>query len=387
MSKNRFNGERLKQARIYRGLSINDLAEILDVSKQAISQYEKSEISPEFNKLSLIVNNLNFPPEYFFQCDSFDVETTTTYFRALISTNKINRLQQITKLKHLAIIHEVLTKYIEYPLFDISHKINIDNKSIEDFTSDLREQWGLGIDPIDDMAYLLEKNGIIVTSYTTETNNIDAYSQKITINGKDRFIVVLSNDKLSATRTQFDAAHELGHIFLHNWGIDLEELSKEEFKEIENQANEFAASFLLPKESFIRDVSLYPKDLNYYIELKRKWKVSISAMIIRAHRLDVLSFNQYQYLMRQMAFKGWRNKEPLDGVIMKPQPTLLSKSIDMLLANNIFTVKSFLDELAQNTLPLKPEDVELLLNLKKGTLKIEPISKETNILKLKNEPT
>ena len=37
-------------------------------------------------------------------------------------------------------------------------------------------------------------------------------------------IIVLSDDKNSAVRSNFDAAHELGHILLHDWNLDLEEL-------------------------------------------------------------------------------------------------------------------------------------------------------------------
>lgn len=35
-----FNGARLKAARLYRGLTIADVASMSDVSKQAISQFE-----------------------------------------------------------------------------------------------------------------------------------------------------------------------------------------------------------------------------------------------------------------------------------------------------------------------------------------------------------
>ena len=35
-------------------------------------------------------------------------------------------------------------------------------------------------------------------------------------------------------------------------------------------------------------------------------------MIVRARRLEVLTPNQYQYLMRQYSKNGWRGKEPDD---------------------------------------------------------------------------
>ena len=366
-----FNGQRLRQARLYNGLSINDLAEILGVTKQAISQYETQNVTPEFEKMRILTEKLKFPSSYLFQRDIYDVNTKTTYFRALLSANKNARLQQQVKLKHLAIIYQVLSKYLEFPILNIP-KFKYDNKlDFEQIALELRNYWNIGEKPIDNISHLLERNGIIVASYPVNQNNIDAYSQKIKVEGNDRYIIVLSNDKNLAARSNFDAAHELGHILLHDWNIDIEELSREDFKQQEREANYFAAAFLLPKNAFLRDVSLYPRDLKYYIELKKKWKVSISAMLIRANRLGVLTDNQYQYLMKQMAINNWRKREPLDNVLIKQEPILLNKSIEILMQNNIFNPQEFMDELAENQLSMKPEEVEMLLNLDKGTLSIE----------------
>lgn len=370
MSKS-FNGQRLRQARLYKGLSINDLAELLGVSKQAISQYETSNITPDFDKMRIITNELNFPSSYFFQEDNFDISAKTTYFRALLSANKNARLQQVVKIKHLAMIYEMLNNYLEFPQLnipDVSAFLNQKEIDYELMAQKVREYWDIGSKPIEDFPYLLEKNGIIVASYPVSQDNIDAYSQKINVDGNDKFIIVLSDDKNSAVRSNFDAAHELGHILLHDWNIDLEELSREEFKKQEKQANNFAAAFLLPKEAFLKDVSLYPKDLKYYIELKRKWKVSISAMLIRANKLGVINDNQYQYLVKQMAYNKWRQNEPLDNVIVKQEPILLNKSIEMLIGNNVFNPQEFIDELAENNISMKADEVEKLLNLPKGTL-------------------
>ena len=49
---------RIKQARISRGLSMAELADLVDVSKQAISQYETGKSTPSdavINRLSMIL--------------------------------------------------------------------------------------------------------------------------------------------------------------------------------------------------------------------------------------------------------------------------------------------------------------------------------------------
>lgn len=380
MKNPKFNGERLKSARTYRGLTLQELADKIGVKKQAISLYENGKIIPEPEKLFNLINSLKFPREYFFQ-ESLNVQTSTTYFRALLSTNKKDRNQQIEKIKYLTGIYKVLNNYIDFPKLNLPDDIDLEKNSIEEIALTLRKYWGLENQPIKNLVFLLEKNGIVVTACPTETNNVDAFSQLIKIDGEDRYFIVLSEDKYSATRTQFDAAHELGHILLHPWSEDIETLSREEFKEREKQANEFAAAFLLPKESFIEDL-IYPTNLNFYIELKKKWRTSISAMIMRARNLEVLSFNQYQYLMRQMVMKGWKKREPLDDTLKINKPTLLSKAIDLLLDNEVFDPKSFIQEFYDNNLALDTSEIELLLNLPKGKLSITKDT-EKNLLPLK----
>ncbi|MCY8523199.1 ImmA/IrrE family metallo-endopeptidase [Bacillus atrophaeus] len=169
---------------------------------------------------------------------------------------------------------------------------------------------------------------------------------------------------------------------LHDWYYDLELISREEFKKIEQEANQFAAELLLPKESFLNDL-IYPNKLDYYVELKKKWKVSISAMIVRAYQLKALSYNQYQYLMRQISKKGWRKKEPLDNVLKVPDPILLQKAVDMILTNDVLTTDEFIKGLSEHNLSIDRKEVEMLLGLKEGTL--NPVPKSNPILSFKTD--
>ena len=69
---------------------------------------------------------------------------------------------------------------------------------------------------------------------------------------------------------------------IHEPYLDLSTISKDEEREMEQEANNFASAFLLPKESFIRDVSMFPIDLDHYVFMKKKWHVSVGVMIRRA---------------------------------------------------------------------------------------------------------
>ena len=147
----------------------------------------------------------------------------------------------------------------------------------------LREYWGLGVNTVNNLQYEMEKNGILITGFDAEDEKVDAFSQRIIIDENIVYIVVLSIGNKSKSRINFDIAHELGHILLHPWTEDLETLSNDEFRAREKQANIFAGAFLLPKNSFIEDIKLYPTDLDYYQHLKKKWNCSIQVMIYRTH--------------------------------------------------------------------------------------------------------
>ena len=154
--------------------------------------------------------------------------------------------------------------------------------------------------------------------------------------------------------------YPLVHILLHPWSENIEELSKQEFKDRESQANKFAGAFLLPQESFGNDASHYPTKLDFYIHLKNKWNVSIQAMIHRAHQLDIITTSQYQYLMRQISKRGWRIKEP-DDKPYKMNKTLLQEAIELLFSSEEMTPSEFMFALRKKGLVLRHEDVEDLL--------------------------
>ena len=363
-----FNGNRLKTARQYRGLTVEELAQKIDVSKQAVSQYETGRIEDvPFQRILSISNALNFPYKYFAQEDISKLKTGATYFRSLMKTSKKYRLAQEIKMEHIAVIYSCLNEYIDFPI------LNLPNCEEKTFTPTeaaqaLREHWDLGDKPIENLMHTVEQNGIIVTTFATETEDIDAFSQYVALDDSDLFIIALSSNKESASRMNFDIAHELGHIMLHEWSEDEEVLTREEFKQKEKEANEFAAAFLLPEKTFTQDVLLDPQRLDYYVQLKRKWKVSIAAMLYRSCSLGIITQGQYQYMIRVMQNKGWRKNEPLDKTMKATQPSLLVDAVALLLDNNVFTPKEFVDELGNMGLAMNSDELEVLLNLQNGTL-------------------
>ncbi|AVK49396.1 DNA-binding protein [Clostridium sp. MF28] len=384
MIKNReFNGERLKTARLYRNKTIKELADDTEITKQSISQFENNKSVPSLETLLKIINALNFPREYFYQEDDKSIHNGNMFFRALAATSKKEQLCQVNKTKILSIIYNFIGQYIDFPTINIPD-ISSCNGDIKLIANEVRSCWDLGNRPINNIINVMEKNGIIISCFKTDEQKIDAFTQINTINGVSYPIVVLGDDKEAAVRRQFSGAHELGHIIMHGEIGDINEMTKEEYKLMENQANEFAAELLLPRETFWDDLIQYPNKLEFYIELKKKWRVSISAMIIRAFRLGAITHNQYQYLMKQLSKKGWRTKEPLDDIIQVAKPTLLRKSIEILIENNVLDENEFIEQLQNYGLAINSQEVENLLGLDKGRLSRR--NKESSIvINLKRE--
>lgn len=380
MNNKKFIGSRLETARKYRGLRITDLSRLVGISKQSLSLYEKNENVPPHENVVLLSRALQFPYEFFVSEDKYETTTSNTYFRSQASVTKKDRLAQSIKLEYVAKMYEVFLKYVDFPYINLpsvdfkgSDKVDeYDSEGvlqeIEKVSNYVRECWKLGEGPIENLQYILEKNGIIVTGFEGVNQKIDAFSQRIiNVNNTSRYIIAVALGTKPEVRLRFDMAHELGHILLHTWEEKTDDIQKDEFNGIEKQANMFASAFLLPKNSFGKDVSLYPTDLEYYKYLKKKWKVSIQAMMYRAHQLNIITTNQFQYMMRRVSKNGWRTHEPGDvpGTI---NDTIFQGAIDILFANGYLDAKLLIKEFNQMGIVLWPKEIEELLHLKEGSL-------------------
>lgn len=392
-----FSGERLKNARLIRALTLTELANRTGISKQSLSVYENTiNGHVDYKKVQALARILGFPVEFFFQQDRLKALTEVTYFRSMASATKMNQAAQGKKLDYVAKMYEVLFQYVDFPTLNLPQiefsgtddefdtEANENMKfQIERIASAVRESWGIGNVPISNLQLLLEKNGIIVTGFNTFEDKIDAFSQRTVVDGSDVFLIAVALGQRPEGRIFFDMAHELGHILLHPWSESLDLITKEEFKSREKQANMFASAFLLPDAGFgneLRQYVAYATDLKFYQALKKKWKASIQAMLYRSADLGVITTNQYQYLMRQVSKNGWRTKEPGDEPYALNE-TIFQGAIDLLIEENILDPEGVLRVFNNNSLSIYPIDIEEWLNLRKDTLRSK--NKEAKIIQLR----
>jgi Zn-dependent peptidase ImmA (M78 family) len=73
-----------------------------------------------------------------------------------------------------------------------------------------------------------------------------------------------------------------------------------------------------------------PLNLKSIAQLKIRWKVSMQAIIRRARDLEIISDRAYRYLFEQMAWRGWRVKEPASVAVPIERPRGLREMAELI---------------------------------------------------------
>ncbi|WP_057491752.1 helix-turn-helix domain-containing protein [Streptococcus orisasini] len=351
---NLFNGERLREARYFRQLSITQLAEKLEISKQMISKYEKNLSKPSAEMIQKIVFELGFPLSYYQMEDKFTSKDLGTFYRSRLSSSQAEKKPSDLLKKSLATVSHFFEQYVDFPQLD---EFSIDDEdSPEKVAYKLRKLWELGNEPVSNLLRLLEIKGFHLAVINSRSEKIDAFGSFIKINDKPYYCILIDQDNNNFFRQQFSLAHELGHWAMHAKTLNPQELSPMEYREMEKEANQFASAFLLPRKSFSKDILEKEEDIYNYLSLKSKWNVSISSMIYRAKDLHLLDAEQYVRLQKKLSAKGWRKEEPEDASKPVSQPILSKQAYEVLRDAGLFDRKSltnFLEEQYGLALPLE----------------------------------
>ena len=370
-----FNPHQLTSARISRGMTMKELSEKSEISRQMISNYESGKTTPKAENLLRIINVLGFPRS-FFVAEMPELHSGATFFRSQTAATKRARDMQKEKLKYTYEVYKKLATYVNFPETNLPLLIE---KDVHDITEEdiiqkafeLRSIWGIDpVSPIKNLISTAEKNGIVIAEANMSDGALDAVSRWII----DRPFIILTDNNESSVRRRFNVAHEIGHILLHNSVESVHDYSSKELKNIiERQANSFASHFLLPSGAF--EESLLSTSLEYYKDLKKYWKVSIQAMVFKTHSLGLISDDQSLYLNKKISWNKWRTKEPYDDLIPVEKPSLMDTVYKMIVENNVV----YPSEL-NNSFRLPKDELEKIIN--KSIFDIKSTEKATPILRL-----
>lgn len=300
--------DRLKLARKKTGLSLRDLSAVMDelVTAQAIGKYERGESIPSSGVLLALAKALNVSLTYLF--DTQEVSLTGVEFRTKANTTARDRASVETA------VLEWIERYLQIELIlDLDsaqwndslakpHALK-DIAESENLANDVRKTWKLGIDPIPNMTELLEDKGLKVLTIELP-KRVSGFTCMVTRSkGQAALPVIVVNNSFSLERRRLTLAHELAHRLIDTHSLD--------DKAEEKAANLFAGAFLMPAEHLLREVGKHRNAFGYkeIIDLKRIYRVSGAALLMRLRQLHVISESALVYAWQTIA-RGWRTQEP-----------------------------------------------------------------------------
>lgn len=317
-----FSGGRLSIARRMARMSRAELAALVDISPTAITQLERDLYRPTTAVAVELALRLGVPREFLLHgVANQSIPASAAHFRSLRATPAISR-EQALALAELALeVLVAIEDFVDLPAVTLPSLRGYAGEMSTTDTAraalEARQMLHVGDGPVSHVVRLLEANGVLVLRFPEDRldKRVDAFSTT----AASRPVTLLSPAKDDKARSRFDAAHELGHLLLHP---DAEPGSKV----IENQAQDFAAAFLMPEEQIVDDL---PRTLDWDAlhAAKRRWGVSLRALVYRGHSLGLLSDSAYR--RGNIALATWGTPEP--GPLGPPEfSSLLGAAVTLL---------------------------------------------------------
>jgi Zn-dependent peptidase ImmA (M78 family)/DNA-binding XRE family transcriptional regulator len=154
----------------------------------------------------------------------------------------------------------------------------------------VREEFGIRPDePVRDLCGLLEANGVKV--FPMEVASHDFFGLSVAPEDGGPAVVVNTWERISVERWIFTAAHELGHLVLHLGTYDVDETDEPDDQE--QEANAFAAAFLMPDGVFWKEWDeTYGLGLvDRVLKVKRMFRVSYRTVLFRLSQREAVAGN------------------------------------------------------------------------------------------------
>jgi Zn-dependent peptidase ImmA (M78 family)/DNA-binding XRE family transcriptional regulator len=317
----------LETARRANGLTQQQLAEAVGIRQAALSRYENETREPDDDALARIADVLGLTPDFLRHASKIRGAVAVDAHMRRRKTAKPSdwrRLEaqlNVYRLHARRLFEDIAVRTEErLPNFD---PLETDPSSAARL---VRMQWHMPTGPVRSLVQWLEAAGCIVIEEDFHTRGIDGLSQWI-----DECPVILLNINLPTDRKRLTLAHELGHLCLHSRDIN---------EDIEDEANSFAAEFLMPWESIrpqLRNLTMAK-----LLDLKREWGVSMQALIERAWLGKLITYSQRTNFYKALSAHGWRTSEPVSEELA-PEAPALAQNIGNALVSNGLTLAEIAD--------------------------------------------
>jgi Zn-dependent peptidase ImmA (M78 family)/transcriptional regulator with XRE-family HTH domain len=315
-----FNGNELRLARQYHGYTLNDLANLIEKSRQYVHQLETGRTEPTLQTIELLAEKLDVMPEFFCSSGQTYFADEQFHFRKNVTAKIAFRQTVKARGEFFERVVKFIDKNLTLPPVNFPSYEAETNEDVERAAENARRHWDLGTGPISNMVRVVENAGAVVTSFDGVSATVDALS----ITAK-RPIIIRNDAKQSPYRLRFDLGHETGHLIMHEGHVTGDRLT-------ESQANRFASAFLMPRTTFAKDFLLAGKSGSRISwqglsEIKLKWKVTKAAILYRAKDLNLIDDNQYVSAVIGLKKRGEGIIESEDSSLDKEKFELINNAI------------------------------------------------------------
>lgn len=299
------NNQWLTIARTLRHMTQKDAAVLIGISQGKLSKAEHCIQDLDSSVWVKVSEVYDFPLSFFRQ--EWDSSlSVNSFFRRKITISSKDIDSFVSTVKIIKVIVDQLTEPFEMPAYSLRTYLVQEGITPQEIARKVRSDMGIFKGPVPNLVTLLENHGIIIIGMDFGTDKVDGLSS-ITNRGTK---VVFLNNRMPNDRIRFSLAHELGHIIMH-----LDDIIPNN-RNAEDEANVFASEFLMPSND-IKPL-LYNLNMTKIADLKRRWRVSMHALVKRAKCLETISNETYRNFQINFSKRGYTKKEPIDLPSEKP---------------------------------------------------------------------
>lgn len=241
----------LKRCRVARKLSQQKLSEAAGISLPAYKRMEKGDNVPRFTTLQAVARALNVKPQDLLA--PVRVLTRVRFRSNKKLQTRENVLADVSRwLMDFNALEEILGDRVEFRLRKVGSHLRTSNpnKRAVQAAQACRAALGLKDDePIHDLCGLLESAGVKVYPIASSAEGFFGLSVGEEEGGPA--VIVNVWERIAVERRIFTAAHELGHLILHLSSYDVTQEAED--KAQEQEADHFAAHFLMPDDGFLKE--------------------------------------------------------------------------------------------------------------------------------------
>lgn len=303
-------GQRIHQARLAAGLTLEVLGLQLGVSKAAVQKYEKGAVAPDSSKLLKIAKACGVRTEYFFRKQTVQLANVEFRKNHAFGVKRAEAVQiRVAEMVEKRI--ELLDAFPESPISRFSVPDCVpeqvaEMEAVEAIADGVRRAWSLGLNPIGDLTDTLETLGLLILAVDVEHKSFSGMTATAVTADGQQYPVIAVSSCWPGDRQRFTLAHELAHVLLAGRVADaLDE---------EKACDRFAGAFLAPQAAVTHELGeqrhrLEPREL---YRLKHEYGLSMRGWAIRALQCGVIPHSHFQSLMKLFSARGWNRNEPGD---------------------------------------------------------------------------